>query len=42
MNDMERIFKAATVQATPVFLNKKATPDKASSLIAEAGRNDPT
>ena len=32
-------FKAAAVQGAPVFLNKKATIDKACSLIAEASRN---
>lgn len=36
-NDLK--FKAAAVQAAPVFLNKKATMDKACSLIAEASKN---
>lgn len=32
-------FKAAAVQASPVFLNAKATTDKACSIIAEAAGN---
>lgn len=32
-------FKAAAVQASPVFLDPDATVDKAASLIREAGRN---
>lgn len=39
MTDTYPKFKAAVVQAAPVFMNRDATIDKACSLIAEAGRN---
>lgn len=39
MEDDYLKFKAAAVQAAPVFLDKKATIDKACSLIAEASKN---
>ena len=38
MLDLPR-YKAASVQAAPVFLDPEATVDKACDLIAEAARN---
>jgi len=39
MGDQYPKFKAATVQTSPVFLNREATVDKACQLIQEASRN---
>lgn len=39
MADTYAKFTAAVVQASPVFLNRDATIDKACQLILEAGRN---
>lgn len=39
MHDALPKFKAASIQAAPVFLNRDASISKACSLIEEAGRN---
>ena len=39
MTDSYPKFKAAVIQAAPVFLNRDATIEKACSLISEAGSN---
>lgn len=38
MSKIKRKFKVASAQTTPVFLDKKATVDKACDLIGEAGK----
>ena len=39
MGDQYPKFKAAAVQASPVFLDREATVDKSCGLIEEAGCN---
>lgn len=39
MSRNQEIFKVAAAQATPVFLNRKDTVEKACTLISQAGRD---
>lgn len=39
MSQNPNMFKVAAAQATPVFLNRKETVDKACELISQAGKH---
>ncbi|HSP55455.1 MAG TPA: carbon-nitrogen hydrolase family protein [Dehalococcoidia bacterium] len=39
MTDKDKPFKIAAVQASPIFMDREATIDKACALIAEAAKN---
>lgn len=38
-NNMEKVFKVAAAQVTPVYLNKQKTVEKACAIIEEAAQN---